>query len=85
MATLTQDRCSPWKKCNLFAPGDSQANKNVEIKTLIIGTHIFKVRKVGESSFKYFGKNQIKAFTYGCTHIHTHTHTHAHAHIHRQI
>ena len=33
---VAQDHCSPWKKCDLFAPkSDFRANKNFEIQTLI--------------------------------------------------
>ena len=42
VANLTQNHCSPWKKCNLIGPkNDSSANRNVEMQTLISDTHIF--------------------------------------------
>ena len=36
VANLTQNHCSPWKKCNLIGPkNDSTANRNIEMQTLI--------------------------------------------------
>ena len=76
---VAQDHCSPWKKCDLFAPkSDFQANKNFEIQTLISD------EKSGQSSFKYFGRNQIETFTYGYnthTQLYAHTNTQTQTHI----
>ena len=53
------------EKCNLFAPkSDSQANRNIEMQTLISGTHIFRMGKVGKNLFKsqkrFVGKTEVK-------------------------
>ena len=61
-----------------FAPkSDSQANKSVEVQTLIWDTHIFRMRKVGNQVSSICEEIKLKV-----SHTGTHTYTHMHTQIH---